>query len=365
MHERMREYQKVINNFADNILSAKLSVESDTMESEFKLFTEAEEKLDTDYNLFHEDASANLYKNFELYSLDARSYEVERGGFREIFSDIVDFSDFKCEIIEHYNDFMDNIKLAYDKWAEAIRLISDFYDDDGMLDNTISEYYATNNTLFDDQRPKYFVFPDDKQIKTFKNSMGLLASSETHTICMSIPHESLITNQVMQVQEMALSLQHFPKLLEKYIFSFEIGFRDKFEIKMQDMDWKGINEHMIWFTKLNELAFMIFFLQDHDARGYCLLGDLIAKRTRTITDNKGMYFEGTEHELVVNRLYHSCYMFLMFCHKTGFDPQPYIESMIADFKMPFEYSHVWEKYDEDIKKGINFKAMKMDKSSEE
>ena len=48
----------------------------------------------------------------------------------------------------------------------------------------------------------------------------------------------------------------------------------------------------------------------------------------------------------------------MFCHNTGFDPEPYVEAVLADYDLPFTYQQVKEKFDADLKKGIEFRVLK-------
>jgi hypothetical protein len=47
---------------------------------------------------------------------------------------------------------------------------------------------------------------------------------------------------------------------------------------------------------------------------------------------------------------------LVYCHGSGFDPQVYIESLLADLDLPLTYKEVYEAYMEDVKKGINIRT---------
>jgi hypothetical protein len=45
----------------------------------------------------------------------------------------------------------------------------------------------------------------------------------------------------------------------------------------------------------------------------------------------------------------------MYCHATGFNPDKYIDALLADYDMPFTSADVRKKYDEDIERGIKFR----------
>jgi hypothetical protein len=59
------------------------------------------------------------------------------------------------------------------------------------------------------------------------------------------------------------------------------------------------------------------------------------------------------------RLFNSCRMFNLYCHGTGFNPQPYIESIVADYSLLESdiLELLSEKYKDDIEKGIHLRMV--------
>jgi hypothetical protein len=59
---------------------------------------------------------------------------------------------------------------------------------------------------------------------------------------------------------------------------------------------------------------------------------------------------------VMKRLYNSCWWMLMYCHGSGFNPESYIQSLLADLDLPLTYEEVYEAYQKDIQKGLHFRT---------
>ena len=53
-------------------------------------------------------------------------------------------------------------------------------------------------------------------------------------------------------------------------------------------------------------------------------------------------------------------MLLIYCHNTGFDPQLYIEGILAEFNLGFTYEQVKEEYQKKIDEGYDFRAFTAD-----
>ncbi len=359
IQERMSSFhEEFIVDFHENILTAQLVQESKTIEQAYDLFCTADEKLSADFEFYHDTTANDLYKNYDNYSLDLVAYDEDEQGLRGELDKMFHFNKFRNEVIDRYNNLMETINIAYTQWDETKRLISEFYDDSGMMESSISEHYAQHPDLKDDKRPNYIISPSNKLVSRFRNDMGLLAHSGHHTLNLQVPIQNALNGDVAQVQEHVLCLQHFPKLLEKFLFGFQIVFLNRDNIAMKDDEWKGVKEAMQWFVKLNEFPIMLFFLKDSDARAYCLFGDLIEQRDKEASDENMVAFGGEQVQILCDRLFQCCWMMLMFCHNTGFDPEPYIEAVLADYDLSFTYQQVKEKYEADVKAGIQFRVLK-------
>jgi hypothetical protein len=207
--------------------------------------------------------------------------------------------------------------------------------------------------------------PGDPRIAKFPINYGLLASSENKTLTIQVPIDVVKSNDVFYLQEIVMLLQHFPRMIEKWIFAIDVAFINHDNIAMGEDDWKGIEVPIRWFNKLNALPCMVFFIQDRDARHYMIMGDIVmdgkAKPLEGTEELKeqGVILDGEVMQKVQNRLFNSCWMFLLYCHNTGFDPQPYIEALMSEFEALFTYEDVVKQYEEDIAKGIKIMVQPM------
>jgi hypothetical protein len=111
------------------------------------------------------------------------------------------------------------------------------------------------------------------------------------------------------------------------------------------------------------LPFILFFLNDRDARTYFLIGDLIAEgkmiaemETKNPKEHKIGFDEEVSRE-IAGRMFNTCVFFLIYCHNTGFDPKPYVEGILADFNIELTYDQVYESYMEKINGGFHFRAL--------
>ena len=114
---------------------------------------------------------------------------------------------------------------------------------------------------------------------------------------------------------------------------------------------------MNWYNKLDSMPFALFFFEDHDARAYILMGDLFADN-RFEGDGERVTIQGELLQEVMNRLFHTCYFFMVFCHNTGFEPRAYIEAILADFDFPLTYEQIEERFKEDLAQGIYLRMVR-------
>jgi hypothetical protein len=68
-------------------------------------------------------------------------------------------------------------------------------------------------------------------------------------------------------------------------------------------------------------------------------------------------FTNEQMQLIADRLFHSAWSLLMYCHATGFNPDTYIDALLADYDMPFTVADVRKQYDEDLEKGMQFRMV--------
>jgi len=356
IQQRKAEFQVELNDYHFTIVENQIETEGDAIEKDYELFAIEEKTLIDKFNAFRKFVSNDLHQQPSLFTIDPKSVEVDMMLLEPNYHLIQEFHGYYDTVVERYNTFLDRVEACYTEWGDSLFLISEYYNEDGMMDNSLSVYYAKNRHLLDEDRPKYFLSPNDKKIEDFRKTMGMLAHSDHNTIVLDISMNDVEAGVAAVAQELVLALQHFPKLMEKYIFSVETDFVDSDGTQVPVDDWKENREVMKWFVTLNSFPVMIFFLNDPETRSFCLFGDLVDKHDKNNSTENGIAFKSKEVNEICQRLFHSCYMFFMFCHKTGFDPSPYIEALMAEYDLPFTFAMVKEKYLEDVNKGIHFRA---------
>jgi len=356
-YDRVQDYYPNIEEFQKQLDG--LSSESDDLEEQHKAYSDDDEKLSADFEKYHHETCGELYHNYDNYSLDLVSYDQDEQEFRGLFSTLGKaddaYSDLRNEVIDHYNEVISRIKASYDKWDEMKKMLSNYYDDQHLLDNSQSESYA-EGTGDPASKPLYLIQPGDKRIKEFRNQFGLFANSRNKTMVINIPVETVNAMDTGMLEEIVLVLQHFPKMIDKMLFAIELAFSDEDGMRLPDDEWKGFEAPMRWCRQLSRVPCLLFFLSDEHARSFFLFGDLANDEKIKPEFHKGepvLKLEGEMLQEACNRLGEACWFFHVFCHNTGFDPQPYIEAILADFDFPITYEQIREKFEADLKKGIH------------
>lgn len=209
-------------------------------------------------------------------------------------------------------------------------------------------------------RPLFLIPPKDAIVQNWKSAFQKLEQSQD-TFVLTVNPTIIAEGEVAFFQQMIMALQHHPHLIERLVFSVDFRFMlvDDVPVEVSDDEWKRRREVYRWFFKMSSLPMAVYFIRDQDARGYCLFGDLLASGNFEHGDgtdgpNGSVGFTGEQMQLIANRLFHGAWAFLMYCHSTGFNPDPYIDALLADYDMPFTAADVRRKYEEDLERGIKF-----------
>ncbi len=134
---------------------------------------------------------------------------------------------------------------------------------------------------------------------------------------------------------------------------------DDIPVEISEAEWKRRPEVHSWFHSMSALPPVLYFINDSDACDYFLFGDMLASGhfchcTGTVNRNVMTEFTEEQREVIANRVFHSSWCLLMYCHATGFNPDKYIDALLADYDMPFIAADVRKRYNEEIEKGIRF-----------
>lgn len=208
--------------------------------------------------------------------------------------------------------------------------------------------------------PLYFIPATDPAIAYWKPLFEQFARADTHTLSFSINPETVDTLDVARIQQLTFALQHYPAILEKFVFAIEFQFREIADSQLyyQEPHWKSEPKYYQWFFTMASQPHLLFFIQDHDARFYFLIGDWLSSGKVTGKDTGGklqpVSLNAEQVQQMAQRVFNCCRMFNLYCHGTGVDAQPYIESLIAEYNFDESnmYQMLGEQYEEDIKNGI-------------
>jgi len=348
-------YDKDINQFHVEtylVISEKVVA----LEEEYKIFDADNDALNENFDAFEEGIRETLDDNYENSSIDLCSFDDDEEEFKGAFDKLHEYEVFKENLIQQFHKVANNINAWYVEGARLQVLINEIRDDGGLLDNSLSDSYL-NGTGDLSKKPIYFMEPTDEAVKGFKSKFGAIAASDVHTILINVDMDVVERGDNAMICELLAGLQHYPKMIEKMILAIKIEIADRDGLVLPEEHWKGHPQPMRWYQKLSSMPFALFFFEDHDARGYILMGDLFADN-RFEGDGEGVIIQGELLQEVMNRLFHTCYFFMVFCHNTGFEPRAYIEAILADFDLPLTYEQVKEKFEEDVVKGIHLRMVR-------
>ena len=352
---RLSTYDKEINYFHDNLYKP-MADKVHEIENDYKVFDADSVTLNANFEIYEEGLAAKLNENYNDCAIDLCTYDEDEQEFRGGLDKLWEYETFKNTFIDKYNQIANHVNDVYAEGMKLQVLINELRDDEGLLDGSISDSYQ-NGTGDASKKPIYFVESTDETVKEFVNKYGAIAASDVKTVVISVDMEVIEQGNNVMICELLAGLQHYPKLIEKLIFAIQIDILDHDGLVLPEDQWKGYPPPMNWYHKLSSMPFALFFFEDHDARAYILMGDLFADN-RFEGDGERITIQGELLQVVTNRLFNTCYFFMVFCHNTGFEPRAYIEAILADFDFPLTYEQVKEKFEEDLAIGIHMRMVR-------
>jgi hypothetical protein len=216
-------------------------------------------------------------------------------------------------------------------------------------------------------QPLYLVPSTDPMIKSWEPAF-LQFEKGNQDLAFDINCEFVDTNEVAAIQQMVIALQHYPHLIEKMLFAVVFRFRlvDGVEIWLSEDEWKLNPQVYRWFHQLHQLPLILFFIKDDDARFYTLMGDVLAGggldyQLDADGNALGVAFSDEQIQTLARRIYSSCWSFILYCHGTGFNPDVYIDALIADYDMPFSVADIRKECEADIEKGTAVRVVPIER----
>jgi hypothetical protein len=205
------------------------------------------------------------------------------------------------------------------------------------------------------KKPIYMIPESDIRIVQWKEAFEMFADKNKKAISFNVEPDVVDSGGVYTPIEMVSILQHYPRLIPKFIFAIDFKFQ-----KIKDIDiffppalWKMDRKYQLWFFGLANDPLIIFFLSDFDSRFFCIAGDLLAagKVNNTYRQRKTKaVVVGKYLDLISHRFLTSACQFYIFCYNTGFDPEPPITLLITEFNLAITFDNVKQQAEKEIKK---------------
>jgi hypothetical protein len=85
---------------------------------------------------------------------------------------------------------------------------------------------------------------------------------------------------------------------------------------------------------------------------------ILDSKPEIVEDGKAVALTYEMMQELQGRLFDTCWFFMLYCHNTGFDPQPYIEALMGEFDAGFSFEEVEKKYLELITAGVQLRTVK-------
>lgn len=347
--ERLNAYTETVHAFHNDILTPFTDAMT-ALNEPWNAFLEAEDALDDFYVAYENEVIKPFQQDEGGYALDINSYDDDLEELKDYFITQAQFLDI-TDVTDGYENLVNRVNAAYTLWTKGQEGISRFFADDTLLDHSLSEACA-NDEVPKADRPLYLMDPKDSMVQNFVASYGLMADRANTSLVIGISPDVVQEKQVFMVQEIVLALQHFPRMLEKLLYSIDFAFKTEYGSDMEAEDWKGQEMYVRWFHGFSTMPAVYFFLADHDARSYFLMGDMLYDGKVQLEGEHRVRVEGEALDELANRVFHIGHFFMLFCHNTGFDPTPPIQRLLDEMQLPITIEAIREEYEDSIAKGI-------------
>jgi hypothetical protein len=217
--------------------------------------------------------------------------------------------------------------------------------------------------MFMNPKKQHLIPPNSPLLAQYDYLVEAMTDPTRNTLVLSTDPEVVESLDVDTLIEIIAVAEHFPIVLNKLLFAIEIQFRRVAggEAYLQPGEWKASKGHYRWFRQVGEaLPFSFFFLQDYEARFYCITGDYLYEGEVDIREEEGrtrplISFSESQSQAILYRVFFGCVYFMHYCYGTEVDPQPAIEAAIAEFDMDFSFEQVSKEYRAQMDQGMVFR----------
>ncbi len=147
-------------------------------------------------------------------------------------------------------------------------------------------------------------------------------------------------------------------MIHKSLFSLELSFsaEEGSTLHIAKRIWKLEPAYYAWFNRLLDYPFMLFFLHDAEDRYYALLGDLLATGELVMDEVPqdgltSLPLTPAQLQAIEEKLFRCCLSLLFYCHGSGFNPEIFVQGILASFEASFTFEDVLCEYAKDVLKG--------------
>jgi hypothetical protein len=134
-----------------------------------------------------------------------------------------------------------------------------------------------------------------------------------------------------------------------FAVQFDFNLMDGMNIARSE-DWKKDPALRRWLFYIAEMPFLLFFIKDSTSRFFMVEDDILSDKKEP-----SLGFDEQQRDTFTGRMFTSCMMFLIYCHNTGFQPDLFIDALIAEHDMPYNLQEVKTAYLDAIKNGFDWK----------
>jgi len=359
LRERMNNCTEDIQRFHNGEL-LPLSEQFDVLQVSSEAYYAASDALEEILETYDNEVERPFYANYDAYATDLNQYDGDMDEFKGIW-EAMEGRDEPDQVLGKFNRLVNEVNAIYAQWRFASESISRFFDGGDLLSRAVSEATAKGE-LRKEQQPLYLIPPNDPIVSDFPGRYGLMADLANNTLSIAIPKEAVLSGDVFMIQEIVLALQHYPGMLEKMLFSIDFSFQTEFGTDMDEDQWKGMEVPVRWVHSLSTFPCLYFFLKDHDARSYFLMGDMVFDGILTPSPEGDLVkVEGEALETLANRVFNICVFFMLFCHNTGFDPSATIRQTLIDIDLPIPFDDIRSEYEQQIRDGVEIRVLSQQK----
>jgi len=211
---------------------------------------------------------------------------------------------------------------------------------------------------------KYLLAGNDPHIAAYSESLDMILQDATKKFTLDVAPD-IVTDMETDLFLMLIAVaQHKKEWIERLLWGIDFKFSEikDSELYLPVEAWTVSKPHQLWFYKLTEkFPSAVYFIRVWEARLLCLIGDMVHKDEIKITpDEKSksravFTLTHAQQQKVNHRIGFASQFFMEYCYETGIKAKPYIEALLAEFNIHFDYEFIKKQWYKEHKKGMQYR----------